>query len=108
MYAQYILERTDDLILESKEGFATYRYMNDGKAVYIIDIFVLPQHRKEGIAARLADQIVIEAKAKGATELLGSVVPSTKNSTISMQVLVGYGMTLASSSNDFVVFRRDI
>lgn len=108
LYAKYLRERTDDQILETNEGFVTYKYINEGKAVYIMDIFVLPHLRKEGLAARLADLVVLEAKEKGAVELLGSVVPSTKNSTTSVQVLIAYGMSLHSSTNDFIVFRKEI
>ncbi len=108
LYAQYLRERTDDKIIENGAGFVTYRYMNEGKTVYIVDIFVKEELRKSGAASLLADEVVEEAQSLGATELLGSVVPSTKNSTISLKVLLGYGMQLASSSNDFVVFRKGI
>lgn len=108
LYAQYLKERTDDFIIENGAGFVTYRYMNEGKAVYIVDIYIVPELRKSGAAAGLADRVVEEAKAKGATELLGSVVPSTKNSTVSLRVLLGYGMTLVSSTNDFIVFKKEI
>lgn len=106
-YAHYIRERTNDLILETPEGFATYRYLNDA-TVYIIDIFVLSDFREKGVAAKMADEIVKEAKARGCTELVGTVVPSMKNSTISMKVLLGYGMKLRSAGPDLIVFGKEI
>ncbi len=108
LYAKYLTERTDDLILEYPQGFATYRYINDGKTVYIIDIFVVSCARQSGLATKMANEIVREAKVKGCTELIGSVYPSTKNSTTSLKVLLGYGMTLQSASSDFIVFRKGI
>lgn len=108
LYADYIRERTDDFILETDEGFATYRFINDGKSVYIIDIYTVPQDRRKSFAAFLADKICEEAKAKGSVELIGTVVPSAKNSTISIKVLLGYGMKLHSASNDLIIFRKDI
>lgn len=108
LYAQYLQERTDDHIIENGAGFVTYRYMNDNKAVYILDIYIVPELRKSGAAAGLADRVVEEAKEKGAVELLGSVIPSTKNSTTSLRVLLGYGMSLASANHDFIVFRKEI
>jgi len=89
-------------------GFATYRYLEDGKTVYIVDIYIIPELRKNGEAAMLADKIVAEAKERGCVELLGSVVPSMKNSTTSMKVLLGYGMSLSSAANDFIIFRKEI
>lgn len=108
LYANYIIERTNDLIIESEDGFVVYRYLEDGKTVYIIDIYTIPSKRKEGLASRLADLVVAEAKKRECTLLLGSVVPSAKYSTISLKVLLGYKMTLHSAANDFIVFKKEI
>lgn len=108
LYAEYLSERTNDEIIETAHGFATFRYLNEGKSVYIMDIYVKPEHRKTNLAADMADVIAKLAKAKGATEMLGTVVPSAKNSTTSLRVLLAYGMTLQSSTNDLIVFRKDI
>lgn len=108
LYASYLNERTNDEILESQDGFATYRFINDGKSVYIIDIFTKPEVRKTGYAAALADIIVKRAKEKGCTELIGTVVPSTKGATTSLKVLLAYGMELQSAAPDLIVFRKGI
>ncbi len=108
LYGEYLKERTDDLIIEGESGFATYRYINDGKSVYIVDIFVTPTMRSFGLAAGMADAIAKEAKSKGCIEMLGTVVPSTKGSTSSVRVLLAYGMVLLSSSNDLIIFRKEL
>jgi ribosomal protein S18 acetylase RimI-like enzyme len=107
LYAEYLKEKTSDQIIENEKGFITYRYV-DEHTVYIIDLFILPEFRRDHIASLLADSIVEEAKKKGCIKLLGSVVPSNKNSTASLKVLLGYGMVLESSSNDFIIFRKGI
>lgn len=108
LYADYLREKTTDNIIETDKGFATYRYLDNNKTVYIVDIYVRPDFRKTDVASTMADTIVEEAHKKGCNKLLGSVVPSNKNSTISMLVLLAYGMDLDSSSNDFVVFKKEI
>lgn len=107
LYAQYLIEKTDDLIFETEDGFATYVFLGKDQ-VYIKDIFVVPALRKSDIAKDMADHIAYLAKSRGCTEMLGTVIPSNKNSTDSIKVLVAYGMTLKSSSNDLIVFRKDI
>lgn len=107
MYARYLLEKTQDLILETDKGFATYRYV-DPKTVYIIDIYVLPDFRNTNVASAMADSIVEEGRKKGCTNLLGSIVPSNKNSVASFKVLLAYGMSLESSSTDFILFKKEI
>jgi GNAT superfamily N-acetyltransferase len=107
-YADYIREHRGDGIIENEKGFATYRFLNEGKSVYIVDIYIHPDFRHDGAASIIADSIVDVAKAKGCTELLGTVVPTAKNSTASLKVLLGYGMSLQSSGNDLIVFKKDI
>lgn len=107
MWANYLKEKTEDLIRETDQGFATYKYI-DEKTVYIMDLYVHPDFRKSNVASSMADSIIGEAKSKGCTKLLGSVVPSNKNSTDSLKVLLAYGMRLKSSSNDFIVFEKEI
>lgn len=106
MYAEYLKEKTSDHIIETARGFATYRFVD--KAVYIVDIYTIPQYRKTNEASTIADIIVEVAKKKGCVELLGSVVPSNKGSTDSLNVLLAYGMKLKSSSDNFIVFHKEI
>jgi len=106
-YAQYLKERTNDEIIETKKGFLTYRFMPTGE-VYIVDLYIHPDFREQGEASALADEVVAIAKQRGCTELLGSVVPSNKGSTASLKVLLAYGMNLKSSTNDFILFSKGI
>lgn len=108
LYANYLFEKTNDHIIETDISYATYRYIDEGKTVYIVDIYVLPEFREEDHASDLANGIVTLAKEKGCNKLLGSVIPSAKNSTVSLKVLLGYGMTLESATNDFIVFKKEI
>lgn len=108
LYADYLREHGVTEILEVDSGFATYRYINDGRTVYIVDIYVVPECRKSGIAAALADTIALEAKERGCTEMLGSVVPSSRGTANSIRVLLSYGMTLSSVQDGHVIFRKDI
>lgn len=108
LYAEYIRERTNDKIIEGPSGFATYRYINDGRSCYIIDIYTVKEARQQGAAAALADMIALEAKSKNCDELIGTVVPSTKGATISVKVLLAYGMEVYSAEKDLIVFRKDI
>lgn len=108
LYAKYLTERTNDRILETARGFATYRILSEQKSVYIVDIFVDSDFRKSGEAAQIANQVAEIAKKEGCIKMHGSVVPSLKNSTDSVRVLLAYGMKLQSSAQDFIVFEKDL
>ena len=107
LYGDYIKERANKGIVENDKGFATYAFFQDG-SVYLEDIYVVPEHRKSGVATELANEVARIAKEKGCTKMIGSVVPSAQNSTASLFVLISYGMRLKSSSNDFIVFEKEL
>lgn len=107
LYAKYIKERTDDEILENEYGFATYRFLNENQC-YIVDIFVVESMRKKGVASAMADHIADLAKEKGCTALLGTVNPSCKGATESIQTLIAFGMTVSSSTDNIIIFKKGI
>lgn len=107
LYANYLREKTSDQIIENETGFITYRKI-DEKTMYILDVYVLPDFRQTGAAKAMADIVVEAAQKMGCTKLLGSIVPSNKNSTDSLKVLLAYGMSLESSALDFIVFSKGI
>jgi L-amino acid N-acyltransferase YncA len=105
-FGKYISERQDKLIKESEHGFATYYF--SGSYCYIEDIYVVPEMRKSGIAAKFADEIAAEAVEKNCLELVGSVKPSTKGSTESLKVLLAYGFKLWRAHEDFIWFKKTL
>lgn len=105
-YADYLKEKTSDQIIETDQGFATYRYINEGKSVYIVDIYVVPEARKKHVASDIAEKICAMAKDDGCIDLIGTVIPSNKNSSASLDVLRSFGMELQSSSSDLIIFRK--
>jgi len=107
LFSQYIQERTNKFVLEYETGFGVYSYPNS-TTVYLEDIYVMPEYRKNGIASIIANDIATLAKDKGCNKMIGSVVPSAKNSTSSLQVLLSYGMHLDSATNDYILFSKDL
>ena len=108
MYGDYILEKAGDGIIENERGFVTYRFLPDGKSVYILDVYIKPEFRRSGAMSAFGDEVVGIAKQRGCTELIGTVVPSLAGSTISLMALVSYGMKLHASFNDQIVFKKEI
>lgn len=106
MLLEYFKEREGAESIETDEGFATY-IISDSEC-YLKDIFVRPEFRKAGTATRIANEVVRIARLKGCTFLTGSVCPKAKNSTASLQVLIGYGMELFSSQDNLIIFKKDI
>ena len=107
LYADYVREISTDSIIETPEGFATYRYLSD-KTVYIVDIFVKPEFRHKHYATELADCIIKEANEKGCIEVLGTVHPQSKTADVRLKAQMAYGFKLHSISNGAIILRKDI
>jgi predicted GNAT family acetyltransferase len=107
MFAKYKKEREGKEVLENDKGFAVYYYL-DPETCYLEDIFVEVHARCEGIASQLADEICIRAKEKGCKQLLGSVHVAAHNSTVSLKVLLAYGMKLHSVNGQMIYFMKEI
>lgn len=106
MYADYIKERENKDCIYTDKGFATYSF--NETSCYIEDIYVKPEFRQSGETKKLVDKIIESALEHGYTTLTGSVCPSAKGSTDSLKVLLAYGFKLLSSTNNFIIFSKEI
>jgi len=108
LMAKYFEEREGFFIMETEEAFASYKITEE--QCYIKDIYVLPEHRKDGIASNLADKIVEKAKRHGCTMLVGSVSPEANGATNSMKVLLCYGLKLSHINKDegLIIMAKEI
>lgn len=107
LYSDYVAEYTHGHVYETDKGFAEYIFRND-KSCYIKEIFVKPEFRKQNVASDIADAIAMLARAQACDRLIGSVVPSARGSTASLKVLLAYGFKLDSSTNDFILFKKEL
>lgn len=109
LYSAYVKERGGAEVLMDAEGrgFATWRAVGDD-AVYLVDIYVIPECRKNGVAASLADRIVAAARDGGAKRLLGSVDSRTSGATDSLKALLAYGMLLERVEGPMLWFTKGL
>lgn len=111
MYCDYLKELQGRSSIQHKNGFATYQFEQDpegNKYCYICDIYVVPEARKSNLCSDLADTIAVIAKENDCQYLIGTVVPSFNNATISLKVLLGCGFKLESSKENLILFTKEI
>ena len=111
MYFDYLREREPDThILERDYGFALYQELtyHGERAVYIKDIYVLPEFREQHKATEMSEEIQKIAKDNDIKYLLGSVAPSAEGSHRSLLVLLAHGMRLEESGPDLIWFVKEI
>jgi GNAT superfamily N-acetyltransferase len=108
LLSDYWLEREGRHTVEDERGFATFDIDEESKVCYIVDIYVAPKFRKEGVATQFANQIVDVAVSRGCTTLLGSVDPTCHGATESMKVLLAYGFELQSMGEKLIYFQKGL
>jgi hypothetical protein len=107
LYGEYLKERENKEIIESETGYATYYFVDKDNAVYLENIFVTKEHRRNGETFVLAGKIIEIAKARGCNKMYGTVCPGTPGASMSLTQLLNHGFVLDSSANNLVVVRKD-
>jgi ribosomal protein S18 acetylase RimI-like enzyme len=107
MIKQYLKELKGLDVFETEDGFILYKIKDEH--LYVRDIYVLPEKRKKGVAAKMADELAEIIKVShGCTVMLGDVEPSNQNATDSIKVLLAYGMTVLEANDDEIIFFKYI
>lgn len=107
LYAEFIKEREDKEIVETENGFATYKLFDNGEC-YLQDIYVQPAHRKSGLATSLADTVCEIARDHGCKKLVGSVCVDDHSATRNMKVFLAYGMQIYKIVGSLILLEKDI
>jgi hypothetical protein len=106
LYSDYVHERTDKHVYETTKGFIVYSFTED--ALYIEDVYVVKQYRRQRTCFEFGDYAAGIARFKGKSKLLGSVMVNTKGASESMQMLLAYGFKLDSSTNNFILLKKEL
>lgn len=120
MYAAYVKERLGlEVEVEPGKGFATWRLMYDpGDAafmqqsnirdVYLADIYVEPEHRKNGVASALAERVAERGSERGATRMLGSVDTRANTRTDALKAILAAGFQVERVDGPVIWVSRKI
>jgi hypothetical protein len=87
-YANYLKEREGLDYFEDDTGFITYCFYPEIQAVYLAEVYVIPEKRGTFAALRLFQKAVKIAKYNGYTKLLGSVDKSTNGYELSEKIMI--------------------
>ncbi len=107
LYKDYIKEREDKDIVESDDGFATFKIFPNGEC-YLQDLYVVPSKRQSGLATELANKIVDIARERNCKTLVGSVCTDDQNATRNMKVFLAYGMRINKVMGNMIFLNKDI
>ncbi len=107
LFADYMKERENVETLEFEKGFITFKMLPDN-SIYMKDIYVIPEARREGVGTFLTDKVCEIAKERGCSKVFGSVCIDASNCTDSMKAQLAYGMKLHSIKGNMIYLVKDI
>lgn len=115
LYSEYLRERTNmDYYEIPDKGFIVYSWLGENEEtgepdrVYLVDIFVRSDFRKDGIATELAEYVYKQADKNRIGKAIGSVDITAKNAGESMKVLLAHGMRPDSFGGNMIWFSKYI
>lgn len=114
MYPRYLRETLGHELYEDPKGrgFLTYGFDCipgvDFPHAYIVDIYVVPEHRKSRVATEMADHIAGMARKFGKNVLFGTVNGQSSDPDRSLKVLQGYGMRLYAIEKDSLTMCKEL
>lgn len=106
MWHDYVRERLGHEVYQTDHGFVTYSIK--GEACEIIDIYVQPDKRREGIGWQMANEVTRKALEAGCKRLIGFVWFGTAGAEDSMQAQLAYGFKLNHSDGQRIILVKEI
>lgn len=88
MYKDYIKEREGLELIYTDKGFCSYE--KNGECLFVSDIYIKPEYRKENVAKDMINQIV--EKHSDCKYLMGAYSTKAKNWKESMRFIIKMGL----------------
>ena len=106
LWADYQAETWGAKTIEQDEGFICFQTFPEH--LYVQEIYVRPECRKEGVASKLAAKVEQIAVALGKSALTAKVDTAQRTAALSMQAQLGYGFVPFHAEGGIVWFRKEL
>ena len=83
-------------------------YAIQGGECYIAELYVRPEKRFTPELTKLIDEVTEIARLSGCMKLYSHVIPSNKNATQSLKVILKYGFNLVSVSTNLIRLEKGL
>ena len=105
-WARYQKELWGYEVIETEHGFVTYADL--GEAVWVVDCWVDPDFRREGLAKSLVHQVETRARTAGKQRLLARIDVTQARPESSLQAQLAYGFVPFSADQGKIWLRREL
>lgn len=107
LYKSYVEEQLSNRFVHEDEfGFITYNFQ--GHMCQLEEIYIIPEHRRKGIASKYYKMMEEIAKENDCDMLLGSIVIGTNNAEESMQCLFKNNFKLYQNNGNMIYLIKEL
>ncbi len=103
-YKSYLVERQDAKVLDRPEGFIIYRILD--KECFIVDMFILKNHRNTEVLSDLFSDLQI--LAKGCDTITGNIHLSDKGCNRTINAAFKLGFKVIQANNNCLLIAKEL
>lgn len=107
MFAAYLLERENALVIAVEHGFGIYKSFNEHWD-YLQDVYVQPGHRKAGIGRKIVGKAVEIAKKSNKKALITTVDTRANGATTSAISILSVGFEILKAEENAIWYIMEI
>ena len=105
-YAQYMKERGDVDTYEDEKGFFTYKVV--GENFEVLELFVVPEHRRIGTGNEYSNKIDELAKENECNATYCTVCLMANGCDISAKYIMNNGYTIIKVDDEFIYYKKEL
>lgn len=106
MLKNYYKELGTKEVFYTAQGFVIYSFLQN--AVYIDDMYVPEEFRKEGVGLNLEAYVIEQAREKGFSKVVCAVDVNSKVSGESLKTILNVGYKLSHTNQNFIYLTKEI
>ena len=106
-YPAYLKEYRNQDHIETDYGFISYVINEEEKTIYMVDIYVVPERRKENLSRKLVYMAMAEAKERGCTHGFTHVFNDFKDKEASLMAALAIGGKIVSVDPEKVMLKME-
>lgn len=107
-YPAYLKEYKNQVYLENNHGFVSFNLFPEQKQVHVMDLYIVPEYRKNGLAAELINEVCKIAKERGCDILTAWIYMNSPDKETSLLASLKYGVKILSADNVRITVGKEI
>jgi hypothetical protein len=107
-FANYYKEYRDQELIETDYGMVTYVLQPENSSIFIQDLYVVPEQRKQHRASDLVDMVCEIGRKEGMTLMVSVVFMAYRYKEVSLLASLMYGCKIVAADSIKIVLSKEL